>query len=47
MIYMRSVPYQIVKEKQAKHRVEAGSNTSNMALRVVGGNEKRTQCLGV
>jgi hypothetical protein len=31
-----------------KHsRVEAGSNTSTVALRVVGGDEKRTQCLGV
>jgi hypothetical protein len=28
-------------------RVEAGSNTSNVAQRVVGGDEKRTQCLGV
>jgi hypothetical protein len=26
--------------------VEAGSNTSTVALRVVGGNEKGTQCLG-
>lgn len=25
--------------------VEEGSNTSTIALRVVGGNEKRTQCL--
>jgi hypothetical protein len=30
-----------------KPRVEAGSNTSNVALRVVGGDEKVTQCLGV
>jgi hypothetical protein len=28
-------------------RVEAGSNTSTVALRVVGDDEKRTQCLGV
>jgi hypothetical protein len=28
-------------------RVEAGSNTSTVALRVVGGEEKGTQCLGV
>jgi hypothetical protein len=28
-------------------RVEAGSNTSIVALRVVGGDEKGTQCLGV
>jgi hypothetical protein len=28
-------------------RVKASSNTSTVALRVVGGNEKRTQCLGV
>jgi hypothetical protein len=27
--------------------VEAGSNTSTVALRVVGGDEKGTQCLGV
>jgi hypothetical protein len=30
-----------------KSRVEVGSNTSTVALRVVGGDEKRTQCLGV
>jgi hypothetical protein len=28
-------------------RVEAGSNTSTVALRVVGGDENGTQCLGV
>jgi hypothetical protein len=28
-------------------RVEAGSNTSSVALRVVGGDEKGTQCLEV
>jgi hypothetical protein len=28
-------------------RVEAGSNTSTVALRVVGGDGKVTQCLGV
>jgi hypothetical protein len=28
-------------------RLEAGSNTSTVALRVVGGDEKKTQCLGV
>jgi hypothetical protein len=27
--------------------VETGSNTSTVALRVVGGDEKGTQCLGV
>jgi hypothetical protein len=27
--------------------VEAGSNTTTVALRVVGGNETGTQCLGV
>jgi hypothetical protein len=27
--------------------VEAGSNTSTLALRVAGGDEKGTQCLGV
>jgi hypothetical protein len=26
--------------------LEAGSNTSTIALQVVGGNEKGTQCLG-
>jgi hypothetical protein len=28
-------------------RVEAGSNTSKVALRVVGGDGKGTQCLGI
>jgi hypothetical protein len=28
------------------HRMESGSNTSTVALRVVGGEEKGTQCLG-
>jgi hypothetical protein len=28
-------------------RVVAGSNTSTVSLRVVGGDEKGTQCLGV
>jgi hypothetical protein len=28
-------------------RVEAGSNTSTVALQVVGGDEKGTKCLGV
>jgi hypothetical protein len=27
--------------------VEAGSNSSTVALRVVGGDEKGTQCLGI
>jgi hypothetical protein len=27
--------------------MEAGSNTTTVALRVVGGDEKGTQCLGV
>jgi hypothetical protein len=27
--------------------VEEGSNTSTLALRVIGGDEKGTQCLGV
>jgi hypothetical protein len=30
-----------------KFNVEAGSNTSTVALRVVEGDEKGTQCLGV
>jgi hypothetical protein len=33
--------------REAVSRVEAGSNTSTVALRVVGGDEKGTQCLGV
>jgi hypothetical protein len=32
---------------QSVPRVEAGSNTSTVALRVVRGDEKGTQCLGV
>jgi hypothetical protein len=32
---------------QSGTRVEAGSNTSTVALRVVGGDEKEIQCLGV
>jgi hypothetical protein len=28
-------------------RVKAGSNTSTVVLRIVGGGEKGTQCLGV
>jgi Kef-type K+ transport system membrane component KefB len=36
------------KGKQARgSRVEAGSNSSTVALRVVGGEEKGTQCLGI
>jgi hypothetical protein len=31
---------------KTKRRVEAGSNTSTVALRVVGGDENGTQCLG-
>jgi hypothetical protein len=30
-----------------KSHVEAGSNTSTVALRDVGGDEKGTQCLGI
>jgi hypothetical protein len=32
---------------QPVFRVDAGSNNSTVALRVVGGDEKGTQCLGV
>jgi hypothetical protein len=32
---------------QVVFSVEAGSNTSIVALRVVGGDEKKTQCLGI
>jgi hypothetical protein len=35
-----------VVKKKKKARMEAGSNTSTVALLVVGGDEKRTQCLG-
>jgi hypothetical protein len=38
-------PKEIVSERLA--RVEVGWNTSTVALRVVGGDEKGTQCLGV
>jgi hypothetical protein len=31
----------------SQSRAEAGSNTSTVALRVVGGDERGTQCLGV
>jgi hypothetical protein len=34
-------------QKSNNSRVEAGSNTSTVALRLVGGDEKETQCLGV
>jgi hypothetical protein len=33
-------------DQQKKHRVEAGSSASTVALRVVGGDENGTQCLG-
>jgi hypothetical protein len=33
--------------ERAVLRVKAGSNTFTVALRVVGGDEKGTQCLGV
>jgi hypothetical protein len=33
--------------RESVSRVEAGSNTSTVALRVVGGHENGTQCLGV
>jgi hypothetical protein len=36
-----------VTRTRGQPRVEAGSNTSTEALRVVGGDEKGTQCLGV
>jgi hypothetical protein len=31
----------------SSYRVDTGTNTSTEALRVVGGNEKGTECLGV
>jgi hypothetical protein len=40
-IYMNS------EGSQALSRVETGSNTSTVALRVEGGDEKGIQCLGV
>jgi hypothetical protein len=33
--------------EKSQSRMEPGSNTSTVALRVVGGNEKGTQCLGI
>jgi hypothetical protein len=35
------------KPTKSHARVEAGSNTSTVVLRVLGGDEKGTQCLGV
>jgi hypothetical protein len=37
----------VVGVEKLEARKEAGSNTSTVALRVVGGDEKGTQCLGV
>jgi hypothetical protein len=34
-------------ERIAESRVEPGSDTFTVALRVVGGDEKRTRCLGI
>jgi hypothetical protein len=34
-------------QQDAQVRVEVGSNTSTVGLRVVGSDEKRTQCLGI
>jgi hypothetical protein len=34
-------------DESSQPRVEAGLNTYTLAMRVVGGDEKRTQCLGV
>jgi hypothetical protein len=42
-IQIRISPYMCLH----KSRVEAGSNTSTVALRVVGGDEKGTHCLGL
>jgi hypothetical protein len=51
---VRSVPRDYRKEKEGRlsqtesvTHLEAGSNTTNVALRVVGGDKKGTQCLGV
>jgi hypothetical protein len=39
---------QIELESQLREpRVEEGSNTSTVALRVVGGDKRKTQCLGL
>jgi hypothetical protein len=51
MFSVLSVP-RLYNEDQLRYereisRVEAGSNTSAVALRVVGGDEKGTHCLGV
>jgi hypothetical protein len=50
-LYTESYPFklrhpQAVTYYQVSSRVEAGSNTSTVALRDVGGDEKGTQCLG-
>jgi hypothetical protein len=48
---VRSLPRDYKKDKEYRliqlFRVEAGSNTSTVALRVVGGDEKGIQCLGI
>jgi hypothetical protein len=48
---MWSVPPRCYEQDSLKQRVdarvEAGSNTSTVALRIVGGDEKGTQCPGV
>jgi hypothetical protein len=51
-VAMRSLSYFIPHNKtnvnyQFQVSVEAGSNTSTLTLRVVGGDEKGTRCLGV
>jgi hypothetical protein len=40
-------PEQLVRVSAVIARVEASSNSSTVALRVVGGDEKGMQCLGV
>jgi hypothetical protein len=44
---MWSTPSYIMRTGSTDLRVEASSNTSIIALQVIGGNEKGTQCLGV
>jgi hypothetical protein len=50
MVYTRFTSLKDTLASSSQHRVsrvEAGSNTYTVTLRVVGGNEKGTQCLGV
>jgi hypothetical protein len=43
---MWPVPRSYLEDNWGDSFMEAGSNTSTVALRIVGGDEKETQCLG-